>query len=168
MTRGPSKDPNALRRDRPGDNFTLRQLSRAPYAGPVPHFPLPAVRILETKFEDKRSWQEYDADASDARAERESELWAWAWQLPQAAVWAEDPWRLLDIAMWVRTQAICESIDATAADKGSLHVFARKIGLGPDGLKENCWSIARDEVAQQRADVAPEPVVSAKSRLRAV
>lgn len=162
---GPAKDPNALRRER--DNFTMRQLPRTPYAGPVPRFPLPQVRLLAEQFEDKRSWKEYDAEASDERNAREAEIWAWAWTLPQAHVWAEDAWRLLDIAMWVRTQAICESAEASAADKNSLHRFACKIGMGPDGLKENAWSIARDETAAKRQEAAPgASIVSAKDRLK--
>lgn len=162
---GRAKDPNALRRER--DNFTLRQLPRTPYAGPVPAFPLPQVRILATITEDKRSWQEFDRAATEERNRREADIWAWAWTLPQAHVWAEDPWRLLDIAMWVRTQAVCETVDASAADKNSLHRFACKIGLGPDGLKENGWSIARDETAARRQETETgAPVASAKDRLR--
>jgi hypothetical protein len=169
MEPGPRKDPNALRRER--DNFTLRQLSRTPYAGPVPRFPLPQVRMMVQMTEEGRRWKEFSAPMSDARNKREAELWAWAWTLPQAHVWAEDPWRLMDIAMWVRTQAICEAEDAAAGDRNSLHKFGVKIGMGPDGLKENGWSIARDEVAERRDEVEPVPegrAASAKARLKAV
>lgn len=169
MKPGPSKDPNALNRQK--DNFTLRQLPRTPYAGPVPRFPLPQARVLQVTTVGSRSWKEFSPEATAARNKREAELWAWAWSLPQAHVWAEDDWRLMDIAMWVRTQAVCESESASAGDRNSLHRFAMKIGLGPDGLKENGWSIARDEVAAQRAE-APEPesprAGSAKARLKVV
>jgi len=166
MEPGPRKDPNALNRQK--DNFTLRQLSREPYAGPVPRFPLPQVRMMIQMTEEGRRWKEFSESASIARNRREADLWAWAWTLPQAHVWAEDPWRLLDIAMWVRTQALCESEDATSGDRNSLHRFGVKIGLGPDGLKENGWSIARDEVAQARQEApaaAPERAKSAKERI---
>jgi hypothetical protein len=70
--------------------------------------------------------------------------------------------------MWVRLQAVCEAVDAPASDRNSLHRFACKIGFGPDGLKENGWSIAADALAEKRAaDVPAEPAaVSAKDRLR--
>lgn len=164
---GPAKDPNALRRER--DNFTLRQLPRTPYAGPVPRFPLPPAIVRIEMSEDGRRWKENNAEASKDRNEREAHLWAWAWTLPQAHVWAQDEWRWLDIAMWVRLQAVCEAVDAPASDRNSLHRFACKIGFGPDGLKENGWSIAADALAEKRLPGAPaEPAaVSAKDRLRA-
>lgn len=166
MEPGPRKDPNALNRAK--DNFTLRQLPREPYAGPVPRFPLPQVRVMAQMTEEGRRWKEFQPEATEERNKREAEIWAWAWTLPQAHVWAEDPWRLMDIAMWVRTQAICETLDASAGDRNSLHRFGVKIGLGPDGLKENAWSIARDEVAQARQDApedAPARAKSAKERI---
>ena len=63
------------------------------------------------------------------------------------------------IAMWVRTYVLCESSEATAADKGSLHRFADQIGLTPAGLRENGWAIAKDEVAAKaaRAEQAEQP-----------
>lgn len=163
---GPAKDPNALRRER--DNFTLRQLPRTPYAGPVPAYPLPAAIVRIQVSEEGRTWKENSPDASRDRNAREAFLWAWAWTLPQAHVWAQDEWRWLDIAMWVRLQAVCEAVDAPASDRNSLHRFACKIGFGPDGLKENGWSIAADALAEKRAaDVPAEPAaVSAKDRLR--
>ena len=169
MEPGPRKDPNALKRQL--DNFTLRQLPRTPYAGPVPRFPLPQARVLQVQTIGTRSWKEFSPEATLARNRREAELWAWAWTLPQAHVWAEDPWRLMDIAMWVRTQAICEAEDASAGDRNSLHKFAIKIGMGPDGLKENGWSIARDAVAEKRDEIEPPAegrAASAKDRLRVV
>jgi hypothetical protein len=54
--------------------------------------------------------------------------------------------------------ALCESADATAADKNSLHRFADQIGMTPAGLKENGWKIATDEVAAKRTPT-PAPAV---------
>jgi hypothetical protein len=161
---GPTKDPNALRRDR--DNFTLRALPRAPYDGDVPAFPLPEPQMMETiNSVEGKPYKQFSQEASDERREREAELWAWAWKQPQAHVWAQDAWRWLDVAMWVRTQAVCEAMEATAADKNSLHRFADKVGLSPVGLKENGWSIAAPDITAKPAEAA-EKQVSAKTRLR--
>lgn len=88
---------------------------------------------------------------------RELELWEWAWSTPQAAAWARERWRWQAVAMWVRISALCESPDATAADKGSLHRFADQIGLTPAGLRENGWAIATDELESKRAEKESEP-----------
>ena len=73
------------------------------------------------------------------------------------------------IAMWVRTFVLCESGEATAADRNSLHRFADQIGMTPAGLAESGWAVAKDEVAakavdKQVAEESPKPV----RRLRAV
>ena len=136
---GPQPDPNSGRSDRRG--FKLTALPSEGYASEPPPFPLPKA------------------------TERELELWAWAWSAPQACAWSMERWRWHSVAMWVRTSALCETADATAADKNSLHRFADQIGLTPAGLKENGWTIAADEVAPKRdAQAAPAP----KRRLRAV
>ena len=75
--------------------------------------------------------------------------------------------------MWVRTQVVCESSEATAADKGAIHRFADQIGMTPAGLKENGWAIARDEVAAKREEgeesAPPAPTQSsARSRVKVV
>jgi hypothetical protein len=163
---GPTKDPNALRRDR--DNFTLRALPRAPYDGEVPAFPLPEPQMMETiNSGESRPYKEFSQALSNDRRDREAALWEWAWQQPQAHVWAQDAWRWLDVAMWVRTQAVCEAMEATAADKNSLHRFADKIGLSPVGLKENGWSIAAPDISSKPAEPIAELPTSAKARLRA-
>lgn len=128
---GPRPDPNSGRSDRRG--LRLDALPAEGYAGDVPDFPLPNER------------------------DRELKLWAWAWRTPQAAAWIREPWRWPAVAMWVRTMVVCESLEATAADKNSLHRFADQIGMTPAGLKENGWKIATDEVSAKRsATPAPE------------
>lgn len=140
---GPPPDPNSLKSARRGLTFVA--LPAAGYDGEIPDFPL-----------------------SPASA-RELALWAWAWRTPQAAMWAAEPWRQHSVALWVRTAAICESGDATAADKNSLHRFADQIGLTPAGLAFNGWKIAADQLAEKRAERAPAPSApSAKDRLRAI
>lgn len=98
--------------------------------------------------------------------DRELDLWAWAWRTPQACAWAQpsESWRLPTIAMWVRTYVLCESSEATATNKGSLHRFADQIGMTPAGLRENGWAIAKDQVAEKRAEAAAAEADSAKQR----
>ena len=144
---GPPPNPNSGRSDRRGLSFTA--LPAAGWDGDVPRWPLPSRRvyIMVEKV------PVYDADLTQMVADRERELWEWAWRTPQACAWAQpsESWRLHTVAMWVRTFVICEGSDATAADKGSLHRFADQIGLTPAGLRENGWSIAKDEVAERAA-----------------
>jgi len=164
---GPSLDPNSGRSDRRG--LVFQALPSEGYAGPAPTFPLPLAEVYRWEFEDKHRFQVFDEDASTARRERESELWAWAWSTPQACAWADARWRWPAVAMWVRTSAICESSDGTAADKNSLHRFADQIGLTPAGLKENGWAVAVDQLKEKREDVAMEPPrSSSRDRLRVV
>ncbi len=156
---GPQADPNSGRSERRGVKFTA--LPSDPYDGPVPAFPLPKRIVWHSWFEDGKKVREDDEACTEQVAEREAELWAWAWSMPQAWAWSQpsESWRLPIIAMWVRTYVLCESSEATAADKGSLHRFADQIGMTPAGLRENGWAIARDEVGGKRAE-APTPSVS--------
>ncbi|GIF14799.1 hypothetical protein [Actinoplanes teichomyceticus] len=147
---GPQKDPTSLKSARIGHSLT--SLPAEGYEGDVPEFPLPRVPVYDIWFENKERHKVLDLEATEARRERELELWAWAWSTPQGAAWAKEPWRWHSIAMWVRTSVICESAEATAADKNSLHRFADQIGLTPAGLKENGWKIAPNQVAEKRAE----------------
>lgn len=164
---GPQPDPSSGRSDRRGLSFAA--LPAHGYDGPVPEWPLPRRTVWATVSEDGAKWRELDEAATAGVAEREAALWAWAWRTPQAWAWAQpsESWRLHAIAMWVRTQVVCESSDATAADRGSLHRFADQIGMTPAGLKENGWSIARDEVAARIAE-APKPRQSARERMKVI
>lgn len=150
---GPAPDPSSGRSDARGLSF--QRLPAEGYTGDVPAYPLEKVSVYVTYYEDKKPVKELDEGETAGRWERESELWSWAWRTPQAVAWAREPWRQHSVAMWVRTAVICESSEATAADKNSLHRFADQIGLTPAGLKENGWSIAQDEVAARR-DEGPD------------
>lgn len=152
---GPPPDPKSGRSDRRG--FRLDALPAAGFQGEPPAFPLPKIKVFDVYFEDKQRVKEFDSDATDARYDRELELWARAWRTPQAEAWIREPWRWQTVAMYVRTMVVCESGDATAADKNSVHRFADQIGMTPAGLKENGWKIATDEVAAKRDSAAPEP-----------
>ncbi len=163
---GPGVDPNSGRSDRRGVKLTA--LPAEGHDGAVPEFPLKRVTVYYEYFEDKKKIREPDEAATEERWDRELALWEWAWSTPQACAWANERWRWHSVAMWVRTSALCESSDATAADKNSLHRFADQIGMTPAGLKENGWAIAVDEVAPKRAAVAEEPDDDPRTRLMVV
>ena len=163
---GPPADPNSGRSDARGLRFDA--LPAEGFSGPAPDWPLPRRVVLRWESEGKARWQVPDAEATQAVAERERELWLWAWRTPQACAWAKpsESWRLHSIAMWVRTFVVCESSEATAADKNSLHRFADQIGMTPAGLKENGWQVARDQVAEKRAEQGVEEPAARSSRER--
>lgn len=161
---GPQADPSSLKSAKRG--VLLSALPSEGFRGKVPPYPLPRVLVYDIWFQDKERHKELDDAATEARAERELALWTWAWRTPQAAAWSTEPWRWQTVAMWVRTMVICESADATAADKNSLHRFADQIGLTPAGLKENGWKIAVDQVAAKRAEKDPAPAGPARPLAR--
>lgn len=145
---GPQADPDSGRSDRRGLKFDA--LPSEGYAGKAPTFPLPPA-------------------GDDARRRRELVLWRWAWKTPQACAWEREPWRWYAVAMWVRTQALCETDEATAADKGALHRFADQAGLTPAGLRENGWKISADELGARRAPEAmPDEPDDVRGRLTVV
>lgn len=145
---GPMADPESGRSERRG--FKLDALPVKGFRGAIPKFPLsrPVVYWIH-EDEDGKRVREVDEDATALRVARELELWKWAWRTPQAVAWKEEPWRWYSVAMWVRTAVVCESPEATAADKNSLHRFADQIGLTPAGLRENGWKISVDTVEQK-------------------
>src|SRR5690606_7974612 len=149
---GPAANPNSGRSDRRG--YKLTALPAEGYDGPVPDFPLMPRRVYRWEHEGKRRFQVLDEETTAIVADREAELWEWAWRTPQACAWSlpSESWRINTIAMWVRTFVICESAEATAADKGSLHRFADQIGLTTAGLAEMGWSVAQDELGEKRAE----------------
>ena len=163
---GPPADPKSGRSERRG--LKLTALPSEGYDGDVPDFPLMRFSVYRWECEDKRRFQVLDEDETELFAERERDLWSLAWTYPQACAWSLDPWRWNTVAMWVRTQVVCESSTATAADKGAIHRFADQIGMTPAGLKENGWAIARDEVGAKAAEKEPTPTPKPQRRLRDV
>lgn len=160
---GPPADPTSGRSEARG--FKLTALPAEGYTGLAPVFPLPRRSVYRWEFEDKRRFQVFDDEATQEVADRELELWEWVWSTPQACAWSmpSERWRAYTVAMWVRTAVICESSDATAADKNSLHRFADQIGLTTAGLREMGWKVAVDELAARAAD-RQEPAAPAKAR----
>jgi hypothetical protein len=163
---GPQPDPNSLRSAKRG--YVLTALPSEGYRGDIPEFPLPPAVVVHVVWEGKAQVRDYDEAETALRNEREAELWAWAWRTPQACAWSLEPWRWQTVAMWVRTMAVCESADALAADKNSLHRFADQIGLTPAGLRENGWAIAKDELDEKRSETPTPPRASSRSRLKVV
>lgn len=161
---GPQPDPNSGRSERRGIKLTA--LPSDGYDGDVPDWPLPSRTVY---YFDEDKARRIDEAATEAVADRERELWEWAWSTPQAWAWSQpsESWRVMTVAMWVRTFVLCESSEATAADKGSLHRFADQIGMTPAGLKENGWAIAVDQISEKRAAVEAKPK-SSRDRLKAV
>lgn len=168
---GPPADPTSGRSDLRGISF--EKLPASGFDGEVPKFPLSPAAVLNEYWDSdsKQKVSENDPGASAVRQEREQELWEWAWSTPQACAWALEPWRWYAVGMWVRTAAICESAEAQAADKNSLHRFADQIGLTPAGLAGNGWAIARSELDVKRTEKATEPPKATSApvrRMRAV
>ena len=124
---------------------------------------------MRWETEDKHRFQVLDEEETARVAEREAELWESAWRTPQACAWSLEPWRWQTVAMWVRTFVICESSEATAADKGSVHRFADQIGLTPAGLRENGWAAAVSEVTSPASEkTAVNRAGSSRERLKRV
>ena len=172
---GPPADPESGRSERRG--YSLTALPAEGYKGPVPDFPLPR-RVVRNEYwtgsgRDRERVRERDEGATESVAERELGLWAWLWTTPQACAWSmpSESWRLMTIALYVRTFVICESDEATAADKGSLHRFADQIGMTTAGLAEMGWKVATDEVGARRAEhsaAGPAKPKSSRDRMKVV
>lgn len=165
---GPPKDPTSGRSDRAG--YSLTALPAEGYDGEAPGFPLPKRDVFRKEWNDAgKQIQVFDGAETKRVAEREFELWAWLWTTPQACAWSmpSETWRLNVIALYVRTFVICESGDATAADKNSLHRFADQIGMTTAGLAEMGWAVAVDETATKRKPASEKPK-SSRDRMRVV
>lgn len=169
---GPKAAEDSGRSDRRG--YSLTALPAEGFDGEVPEFPLPRRDVFRKEWnDDGKQIQVYDGAETNRVAEREADLWSWLWRTPQACAWSmpSESWRLHVIALYCRTFVICESGDATAADKGSLHRFADQIGMTTAGLAEMGWKIAVDETASRRdtkdADAEP-PKRSSRDRMKVV
>ncbi|MCL2611958.1 MAG: hypothetical protein FWD95_01860 [Nocardioidaceae bacterium] len=161
---GPTADPNSGRSDRRG--YSLTALPAEGYDGDVPDFPLSKRSVYSKEWNEAgKQVLVYDAAETERVAEREQDFWAWLWTTPQACAWSmpSEGWRMPAIALYTRTFVICESGEATAADKGSLHRFADQIGMTTAGLAEMGWRVAVDETAEKRSSKAEETVPAAKS-----
>lgn len=139
---GPAPDPQALRRDRDGQEWLTLPASGLQ---DVPEFPL--------------------VDESD----REHALWLKLWQeRPQAHEWQ----RLglhLEVAMYVRKLAEAESHESSAATATLVRQLGDSLGLSIAGLRVNKWKITGEEVRAQRPQKTRQRrQASARDRLRVI
>ena len=137
---GPQPDPTSGRSDARGLKFD--QLPAEGYDGEMPEFGLPGA------------------------TERELAVWEKLWRTPQAAAWAREPWRHSTVENYARWTVRSEDPEASAAIMAQVHRLGDQLGLTPAGLRENGWSIVRDEVTPKRSERAA-PATPTR-RLRAV
>ena len=146
---GPQPDPNSGRSER--RKLTFRRLPREGYQGAIPEFPLAALR--------GGSKDVYD---------REAEVWAALWRTPQAAAWAEEPWRWEVLAEFCRFKTIAErEPNVSVGLIANLTRYRDQLGLTPAGLRDNGWQIAVDELAEKRDEKETRPA-SSRDRLKRV
>ena len=165
---GPTSDPNSGRSAARGLSFSnLPSEGRA--GGPPAPWPLSDPQVFIEGIENGRPVKQLDVVASEERKAAEVALWAEVWTYPQAVAWERERWRWNIVAMWVRTFLTASGPEAKAADKTALHRFGDQLGLTPAGLRDNGWAIARDEVAERRAEKPETKRDSARDRrLKAV
>nr|DAJ31981.1 MAG TPA: hypothetical protein [Caudoviricetes sp.]DAW72277.1 MAG TPA: hypothetical protein [Caudoviricetes sp.] len=143
---GPPPDPRSGRSDARGISSELRVLPAAGYAGKPPPWPLPTG------------------------ATRERALWKKIWRFPQAVAWADEEWRWLTIAHYVRWAVRSEAPGATPSMMTQVLRLADSIGLSPAGLLLNGWTIptTADGSATESAATPPQQPDPPRRRLRAV
>lgn len=138
---GPSPDPNALRRERDHGEWTT--LPAEGRSGEPPAWPL------------------------RGQSEREQTLWITLWAKPQALMW-ERFGQELEVALFVRNLSMAE-LPGAPVNLGTLvRQMADSLGLTTPGLRNNRWRIARDEVAERRADKAAPAASNTRDRLKSV
>lgn len=141
---GPAPDPNALRRDRPGDIAGWIHLPAEGRKGPTPKWPLAKQSPAEKGY------------------------WQRLWRMPQAVMWEQ--LHLTDqVAMYVRNWCEATQPDASTSLRTLQRQLADALGLTAPGMASLRWKIAADEVAARRTESAPAATASStRSRLKAV
>ena len=141
---GPAPDPQALRRERPGDAATWRHLPAAGRQGPAPAWPLPTVP-----------------------SKAEKKLWEELWRMPQAIVWEEQR-QAMAVAAYVLAYA--NFAVAIPAERLVAVRLMGELGISIPGLRSNRWVID-PPVAEEEAAAPPERPAGrapARDRLRLV
>lgn len=138
---GPAPDPNALRRDKDGGDWTT--LPSAGRPGPAPTWPL------------------------DEQTEREAVLWEREWRRPQALIW-EANGQELEVAMFVRSVADAENAEASVASRTLVRQQMDSLGLTIPGLLRNRWRIADDAPSHKPTSTAGRSGLTARNRLKVV
>lgn len=132
---GPAPDPNALRRERDGESWV--SLPAAGRQGETPEWPL------------------------ENHTDREATLWEREWRRPQAIMWERNG-QAEEVAMYVRSFALAEQLNATVASRTLLRQQQEALGLSIPGLARNKWKIE----AEVTAPVA-KPAPKRRSRAKA-
>jgi hypothetical protein len=114
-------DPQALRRDRPGDSATWTRLPVAGRTGEPPAWPLSRPTA------------------------RERALWATEWRRPQALMW-ETNGQELEVALYVRSVRDAERPRATVASRTLVKQQQEALGLSLPGLLRLRWTIVSDDI----------------------
>jgi hypothetical protein len=137
---GPPPDPNALKRDK--DQAFWESLPRDGREGDPPEWPL------------------------ENQTERESELWVREWARPQAVMWERNS-QELEVAMYVRSFASAEQMNATVAARTLVRQQQEALGISLPGLLRNKWKIEEPSKAsaQRKAGRASK---SARDRFKVV
>lgn len=140
---GPPPNPTSKRSDSRGLDDVARLLPASGFTKKAPAWPFPSGST------------------------REKALWRKLWKYPQAIAWADEEWRWLTIANYVRWQVKSEAKDATPSVMTQVNRLADSIGLSPAGLRENRWEIIDDSRGQEDLDAAPT-TAPPQRRMRAV
>lgn len=123
---GPPPDPDALRRNRPGDAAGWKTLPAEGRQGPPPEWPLVDVQ--------PREW----------------DLWLDLWSRPQAVMW-EAMGQTYEVALLVRNLGEAEQPGARADVQKIVKQYMDSLGLTVQGMLRNRW-----KVADAQADTAPD------------
>jgi hypothetical protein len=145
------------------NEFNPLALPAAGRKGRVPAFPLPKIlRFVMVQGGDGKLSKQVDTGVSNEFRKRELEIWAALWKTPQAVAWEREPYRWPTIAKYARVMVSTESDpDASAALLAQERNLRNECGLSPDGLKQNGWAIAPDQLAQKRAAKKAAPAKKA-------
>lgn len=148
---GPPPDPNALRRDRPGDKDGWTTLPAGGRTGPAPVWPLGGML----------------ADDQPGLHAQERAVWARIWATPQAVAWDRLGWTH-DVALYVRFLVLAELGDVRAA--GEARQWSDRLGLNPAAMLRHRWRIGEQvaEPAPSRRAAAARRRTSSRGRLQVV
>lgn len=111
---GPPPDPNALRRDRDSGEWLVLPAAGRPEK--APEWPL------------------------ENQTDREAAIWEIEWARPQAVMWEQNS-QELEVAMYVRSFATAEQMNATVAARTLVRQQQEALGLSLPGLHRNKWRI---------------------------
>lgn len=133
---GPAPDPNALRRDRKDDHWTVLPPEGRETLPPL--WPLPGF------------------------TSREKELWVDVWRRPQAIMW-EFLTIEYEVALYVRKLAEAELPGAATGKVSLVKQFADDLGLSVAGMLRNRWKIGEPTEEVTHIDTRHQ---SSRNRLR--